>query len=91
VLFVLFVIQPELIEGGDDGMPKVINPPLADPTHKEYLQGEATKLTFTDAGQNWKYEKSNYMRNHIKQGHRGVPAQPQRPIRSAKKKAKQRT
>jgi hypothetical protein len=52
-----------LIEGGYDGAPKVTNPPLADPTHKEYLQGQATKLTYTDAGQNWKYENSNYMRN----------------------------
>ena len=52
-----------LIEGGYDGAPKVINPPLADPTHKEFLQGQATRLTYTDAGQNWKYENSNYMRN----------------------------
>ena len=40
-----------------------INPPLADPTHKEFLQGEATTLTYNDAGQGWKYENSNYMRN----------------------------
>jgi len=52
-----------LVEGGYDGAPKVSNPPLADPTHKEFLQGEATKLTYSDAGQDWKYEKSNYMRN----------------------------
>jgi len=52
-----------LIEGGYNGAPKVINPPLADPTHKEFLQGEATKLTYKDAGQDWKYENSNYMRN----------------------------
>ena len=52
-----------LIEGGYDGAPKVINPPLADPTHKEFLQGQTTKLTYTDAGQDWKYENSNYMRN----------------------------
>ncbi len=52
-----------LIAGGYGGAPKVINPPLADPTHKEFLQGEATKLTYKDAGQNWKYENSNYMRN----------------------------
>src|SRR6185369_9240243 len=52
-----------LIEGGYDGTPKVINPPLADPTHKEFFQGQATKLTFNDAGQDWKYENSNYMRN----------------------------
>jgi hypothetical protein len=52
-----------LIEGGYDGAPKVINPPLADPTHKTFLQGQTTKLTYTDAGQDWKYENSNYMRN----------------------------
>jgi hypothetical protein len=52
-----------LIEGGYSGAPKVINPPLADPTHKEFLQGEATRLTYKDAGQDWKYENSNYMRN----------------------------
>jgi len=52
-----------LIEGGYGGAPKVTNPPLADPTHKEFLQGEATKLTYKDAGQDWKYENSNYMRN----------------------------
>jgi hypothetical protein len=52
-----------LIEGGYGGAPKVINPPLADPTHQQFLQGQTTKLTYTDAGQDWKYENSNYMRN----------------------------
>jgi hypothetical protein len=52
-----------LIEGGFEGTPKVTNPPLADPTHKEFLQGETTKLTYNDAGQDWKYENSNYMYN----------------------------
>jgi hypothetical protein len=52
-----------LIEGGYGGAPKVANPPLADPTHKQFFQGEATKLTYKDAGQDWKYENSNYMRN----------------------------
>ena len=52
-----------LIDGGYDGAPKVVNPPLADPTHKEYLQGQTTKMTYSDAGQDWKYENSNYMRN----------------------------
>jgi len=54
-----------LIEGGYQGAPKVINPPLADPTHKQFFQGQTTKLTYTDAGQNWKYENSNYMRNQF--------------------------
>ena len=52
-----------LVEGGYKGAPKVINPPLADPTHKEFLQGQATKFSYSDAGQDWKYENSNYMRN----------------------------
>src|SRR6266478_6619177 len=52
-----------LIEGGYGGAPKVKNPPLADLTHKEFLQGEDTKLSYKDAGQDWKYENSNYMRN----------------------------
>jgi len=52
-----------LIDGGYGGAPKVSNPPLADPTHKEFLQGQTTKLTYKDAGQNWSYENSNYMRN----------------------------
>lgn len=55
-----------LIEGGYKGAPKVVNPPLADPTHQEFLQGEATFLTYNDAGQNWKYTDSNYMRNKFK-------------------------
>ena len=52
-----------LVEGGYEGAPKVMNPPLADPTHKEFLQGQTTKMTYADAGQDWKYENSNYMRN----------------------------
>src|SRR5664279_5706426 len=28
------------------GAPKVSNPPLADPTHKQFLQGETTKLAY---------------------------------------------
>jgi hypothetical protein len=52
-----------LIDGGYAGAPKVSNPPLADPTHKQYLQGNAATFTYKDAGQDWKYENSNYMRN----------------------------
>jgi len=54
-----------LIEGGYAGAPKVVNPPLADPTHQEYFQGETTSLIYRDSGQGWKYEKSNYMRNRF--------------------------
>lgn len=57
------VCSGHLIGGGFKGHPKVINPPLADPTHKEFLQGETTKLTYSDAGQSWEYKNSNYMYN----------------------------
>ena len=57
------VCSGHLIEGGYGGAPKVSNVPLADPTHKEFWQGEATRFSYSDAGQNWKYENSNYMRN----------------------------
>jgi hypothetical protein len=51
-----------LMEGGLGGAPKIVNPPGADPIHKEYLQGQTSDLTFNDAGQNWKMKDSNYMR-----------------------------
>ncbi|HUK82185.1 MAG TPA: DUF1326 domain-containing protein [Verrucomicrobiae bacterium] len=50
-----------LVEGGLGGTVKIINPPGADPLHREYLQGETSKLTYTDAGQNWDAKDSNYM------------------------------
>jgi hypothetical protein len=55
-----------LLEGGFPNAPKVQNPPLADPTHKEYWQGQTTTLTYKDSGQGWKYENSNYMFNRFK-------------------------
>lgn len=54
-----------LLEGGNGKAPKIINPPLADPTHREFEQGQTTKLVYTDAGQNWNYENSNYMFNRF--------------------------
>jgi hypothetical protein len=57
------VCSGHLIGGGFEGSPKVVNPPLADPTHKQYAQGETSRLTYKDAGQDWNYEKSNYMFN----------------------------
>ncbi len=59
------VCAGHLVEGGYAGVPKVVNPPLADPTHKEYLQGQTTKFTYTDAKQDWDYQNSNYMRNEF--------------------------
>jgi hypothetical protein len=55
-----------LIEGGYEGTPKIVNVPLADPTHREFLQGQTTTLTYSDAGQGWKYKDSNYMFNRFK-------------------------
>ncbi len=57
------VCSGHLIGGGYNGSPKVVNPPLADPTHKQFLQGQTTKLSYKDAGQDWSYENSNYMFN----------------------------
>lgn len=59
------VCSGHLISGGYNGAPKVSNPPLADPVHKQFFQGETTKLTYKDAGQDWTYENSNYMRNQF--------------------------
>jgi hypothetical protein len=50
-----------LVEGGLGGSSKVVNPPGADPLHREYAQGRTTKMTYSDSGQNWDWEKSNYM------------------------------
>jgi hypothetical protein len=57
------VASGHLIEGGFAGAPTIVNPPLADPTHRHYQQGQTTKLTYNDAKQDWKYENSNYMYN----------------------------
>jgi len=59
------VCSGHLINGGLGGPPKVVNAPLADPTHKQYYQGETTRLTYTDAGQGWAYKNSNYMFNQF--------------------------
>jgi len=50
-----------LIDGGLGGAAKIVNPPGADPLHKEYSQGNTTSLTYNDAGQDWKFDGSNYM------------------------------
>jgi hypothetical protein len=55
-----------LIDGGFGGAPKIQNPPLADPTHRSYMQGQSSNLAYSDSGQGWKYENSNYMFNHFK-------------------------
>jgi hypothetical protein len=50
-----------LVEGGLGGIPKIVDPPGADPIHHEYQQGRTTVLAYTDAGQNWNFKDSNYM------------------------------
>lgn len=64
------VCSGHLIEGGYAGAPTVSNPPLADPTHKQFKQGRTTKLTYTDAKQDWNYENSNYMFNKFSTGNK---------------------
>jgi hypothetical protein len=58
-------VQGHLIEGGLGGHPKIVNPPGADPIHHEYLQGQASKLAYNDASQNWNMEGRNYMRGEF--------------------------
>jgi hypothetical protein len=53
--------QGHLVEGGLGGSPKIKNPPGADPLHHEYAQGRTSKMTYTDADQNWSWNNSNYM------------------------------
>ncbi len=50
-----------LMPGGMGGTPKIVNPPGADPIHKEYQQGQTTKQTYSDSGQKWDWSNSNYM------------------------------
>jgi uncharacterized protein DUF1326 len=50
-----------LIEGGLGGSSKIVNPPGADPLHKEYEQGTTTQIAYNDAGKSWNFEDSNYM------------------------------
>jgi hypothetical protein len=53
-----------LLEGGDGGPPKIMNPPMADPMHKEYSQGVTTHQKYDD-GAKWDFENSNYMYNEF--------------------------
>jgi hypothetical protein len=59
-------LSGHLIDGGYAGSPAINNVPLADPTHRQFFQGMTTRLTYTDAGQGWNYQDSNYMFNHIR-------------------------
>ena len=50
-----------LLEGGLGGSSKITNPPGADPVHHQYAQGKTSKMTYSDSGQNWDWQDSNYM------------------------------
>jgi hypothetical protein len=50
-----------LLPGGMGGSSRIVNPPGADPIHKEYEQGLTTRQTYTDSGQKWDWANSNYM------------------------------
>jgi hypothetical protein len=54
-------LHGHLVEGGMGGAPKIVNPPGADPLHRQYEQGRTTKMTYNDADQNWSWSNSNYM------------------------------
>jgi hypothetical protein len=49
-----------LIDGGMGGPTRIMNPPGADPIHKEYMQGVTTHQTYDD-GAKWDFANSNYM------------------------------
>lgn len=50
-----------LLPGGMGGIPKIVDPPGADPFHREYAQGVTTKQTYTGSDQKWDWSNSNYM------------------------------
>ena len=50
-----------LLPGGMGGVPKIVDPPGADPFHREYAQGVTTKQTYTGSDQKWDWSNSNYM------------------------------
>ncbi len=50
-----------LMDGGLGGSAHIVNPPFADPLHKEYEQGTTTEIAFNDAGADWHFDNSNYM------------------------------
>lgn len=53
-----------LMETPMGGAPKITNPLLPDPMHKEYFQGTTTHQTYNDAAQ-WDFSNSNYMWNQF--------------------------
>ena len=51
----------KLDEGGLGGLVTISNPTGADPLRKEYHQGHTHHLKYSDAGQDWNLEGTNYM------------------------------
>lgn len=49
-----------LFPGGRGGAPKISNPPMPEPIHKEWSQGITEKLTYDDA-KKWDFANTNYM------------------------------
>jgi len=49
-----------LLPGGMGGAPRISNPPMAEPMHKEWSQGVTEKQSYDDA-KKWDFANSNYM------------------------------
>jgi hypothetical protein len=49
-----------LLPGGMGGAPRISNPPLAEPIHKEWSQGVTDKQAYDDA-KKWDFANTNYM------------------------------
>ena len=51
-----------LMQSPMGGAPKIVNPMIPDPIHREYSQGTTTRQTYKDAAE-WDFSNSNYMYN----------------------------
>ena len=50
-----------LVDGGMGGPTKIVNPPGADPIHREYEQGKTTSVQYKDGERNFDWKNTNYM------------------------------
>ena len=50
-----------LVEGGMGGPTKIVNPPGADPIHREYEQGKTTNVQYKDGERTFDWKNTNYM------------------------------
>jgi hypothetical protein len=53
-----------LMETPGGGAPKIMNPLLPEPIHKEYSQGTTSHQSYDD-GLKWEFSSTNYMYNHF--------------------------